>query len=149
MLELEQIACPLQEGSATTLFEQRDFALGVPGRYPLVRCPRCGLLYQNPRIRMDQLELAYPANYPPHTKDPEISRVATGLLARVRDKDKIRLAGVQVHQLERVDDSQLGLFDSAAPAGASSRRSCRGSARVACSTSAAPWDAYGPHAVGG
>ena len=34
------IACPLcGEGSATTLFEQRDFALGVPGRFPLVRCP--------------------------------------------------------------------------------------------------------------
>jgi SAM-dependent methyltransferase len=80
VLELEQIACPLcGEGSATTLFEQRDFALGVPGRYSLVRCPRCGLLYQNPRIRMDQLELAYPANYPPHTKDPEISRVARRL----------------------------------------------------------------------
>ena len=77
MLELEQIACPLcGEGSATALFEQRDFALGVPGRFPLVRCPRCGLLYQNPRIRMDQLDLAYPANYPPHTKDPEVSRAA-------------------------------------------------------------------------
>jgi len=80
VLELEQIACPLcGEGSATTLFEQRDFALGVPGRYALVRCPGCGLLYQNPRIRMDQLDLAYPANYPPHSKDPDISRVARRL----------------------------------------------------------------------
>ena len=44
---------------------------------------------------------------------PEISRVATQLLSKVNDKEKIRLAGVQVHQLERGDDSQLGLFETA------------------------------------
>jgi hypothetical protein len=44
---------------------------------------------------------------------PEISRIATSLLARVGDPDKIRLAGVQVHQLERPDLTQLGLFEGA------------------------------------
>jgi DNA polymerase-4 len=44
---------------------------------------------------------------------PEISRIATQLLLRVGNQDKIRLAGVQVHQLERADAAQLGLFDSA------------------------------------
>jgi DNA polymerase-4 len=44
---------------------------------------------------------------------PEISRVATQLLSKVGGKEKIRLAGVQVHQLERADNSQLGLFESA------------------------------------
>jgi DNA polymerase IV len=43
---------------------------------------------------------------------PEISRVALALLAKVDGKDKIRLAGVQVHQLERADDTQFGLFES-------------------------------------
>src|SRR5208282_4960622 len=43
---------------------------------------------------------------------PEISRLATQLLSKVVGKEKIRLAGVQVHQLERADTSQLGLFDS-------------------------------------
>ena len=43
---------------------------------------------------------------------PEISRVALALLAKVDGKDKIRLAGVQVHQLERADDAQFGLFGS-------------------------------------
>src|SRR5262245_64110250 len=33
---------------------------------------------------MDQLELAYPANYPPHAKDPEISRAARRLDAASR-----------------------------------------------------------------
>jgi DNA polymerase-4 len=44
---------------------------------------------------------------------PEISRVATGLLSKAGTRDKIRLAGVQVHQLERADGAQLGLFESA------------------------------------
>src|SRR5208283_3727927 len=44
---------------------------------------------------------------------PEISRVATQLLSKVGGKEKIRLAGVQVHQLERADSAQLGLFESA------------------------------------
>jgi DNA polymerase IV len=65
------------------------------GRYPLVT---------------RSFSLEHPTN-----DGPEISQVAIHLLSRVRDKDKIRLAGVQVHQLERVDDSQLGLFDAAAP----------------------------------
>ena len=43
---------------------------------------------------------------------PEISRVATQLLSKVGGNDKIRLVGVQVHQLERADGAQLGLFDT-------------------------------------
>jgi hypothetical protein len=139
VLELEVIACPLcGEGSATTLFEQRDFALGVPGRFSLVRCPRCGLLYQNPRIRMDQLDLAYPANYPPHTKDPEVSRVARRLgpggPARARS-DSATVISI------RASSRWPRGCAASSPAGASSRRSCRGWARAACSTSAAPWGA--------
>ena len=40
-----------------------------------------------------------------------IARSAIALLERVTDPDKIRLAGIQAHNLERVDASQLGLFD--------------------------------------
>ncbi len=42
----------------------------------------------------------------------EISRVAIELLRRIREKEKIRLAGVQVHNLERTETRQLGLFDA-------------------------------------
>jgi DNA polymerase-4 len=40
-----------------------------------------------------------------------IARSAIALLDRITDPDKIRLAGIQAHNLERVDASQLGLFD--------------------------------------
>ncbi len=35
------------------------------------------------------------------------------ITSKVGEEDCIRLAGVQVHQLERADNSQLGLFESA------------------------------------
>lgn len=41
----------------------------------------------------------------------EISRLAIELRSKVKEKDLIRLAGVQVHNLERAQLKQLGLFD--------------------------------------
>lgn len=52
----------------------------------------------------------------------EITRIAIGLLARIREKQKIRLAGVQVHNLERSEARQLGLFEAAAGSEAKSAR---------------------------
>jgi DNA polymerase-4 len=42
-----------------------------------------------------------------------IARYAIHLLERVPNLDKVRLAGIQVHQLERKNEMQLALFDSA------------------------------------
>ena len=75
-LELEAIACPLCGASrAVEVCVERDLALGVPGRFPLARCEACGLLYQNPRVRRDQLARMYPADYPPHAREPELGGV--------------------------------------------------------------------------
>lgn len=74
-LDLETIACPLCGATrAVELCVERDLALGVPGRFPLARCEGCGLLYQNPRVRRDQLDRMYPDDYPPHARDPDVSR---------------------------------------------------------------------------
>jgi SAM-dependent methyltransferase len=75
ILALEEIACPLCGApDATRLCVERDLALGIPGHFPLARCERCGLLYQNPRVRRDQLDRMYPADYPPHARDPDPGR---------------------------------------------------------------------------
>ena len=42
----------------------------------------------------------------------EISRLAIELIAKVKEMDRIRLAGVQVHNLERAEAMQYGLFDA-------------------------------------
>jgi len=76
VLELEAIPCPLCGApDATLLCTEHDVALGVPGRFSLARCEGCGLLYQNPRVRRDQLDRMYPADYPPHARDPDLGRV--------------------------------------------------------------------------
>jgi DNA polymerase IV len=51
-----------------------------------------------------------------------IAKLAIALVARVTDREKVRLAGIQVHNLERADLSQLGLFDSPAGGAAKSAR---------------------------
>jgi SAM-dependent methyltransferase len=75
-LELEPVPCPLCGGrDVATLAWLRDVALGVPGTFSLARCRDCGLLHQNPRVRDDQLERAYPDDYPPHTRDADMPRM--------------------------------------------------------------------------
>jgi SAM-dependent methyltransferase len=84
-LALEPIACPLCGAPrATALCAERDLALGVPGRFTLARCEACGLLYQNPRVRRDELDRMYPDDYPPHAREPDRERVARAHSAAVR-----------------------------------------------------------------
>jgi len=74
-LELELVACPLCGATAYSARARlRDVALGVPGEFHLATCDACGLLYQNPRVRTDQLGLIYPDHYGPHARDPELSK---------------------------------------------------------------------------
>ncbi len=71
---LEVTPCPLCGATAfTTRGRVRDLALGIPGEFHLATCDGCGLLYQNPRVRTDQLGLIYPDGYGPHSHDPELS----------------------------------------------------------------------------
>jgi len=51
-----------------------------------------------------------------------IAKLAIALLVRITEREKVRLAGVQVHNLERADAAQLGLFDFSAGAAARSAR---------------------------
>jgi DNA polymerase IV len=51
-----------------------------------------------------------------------IAQLAIASVARVVYEEKVRLAGIQVHNLERADLSQLGLFDSPPGAAAKSTR---------------------------
>ena len=51
-----------------------------------------------------------------------IARIAIGLIPRVKMDDKARLAGIQAHQLERSDETQLGLFDISSEAASRASR---------------------------
>jgi SAM-dependent methyltransferase len=74
-LALERISCPLCGAArATPLWQEPDVVLGVPGRFAVARCADCGLLYQNPRVRVDDLPRLYPAHYSPYTRNPDGER---------------------------------------------------------------------------
>lgn len=61
---LEEVACPTCAASdATLLLESRDPLYGQPGRYRLVRCNACALVYVNPRPTPDALGIHYPDDY--------------------------------------------------------------------------------------
>ena len=47
-----------------------DLLLDRPGDFQLVRCRRCGLIYQNPRLSPDELSAHYPPDYQPYKTDP-------------------------------------------------------------------------------
>ena len=48
--------------------EGPDLLLGKPGRFRLVRCRHCGLIYQNPMLSFAELSAHYPHNYLPYKK---------------------------------------------------------------------------------
>ncbi|MEX2145899.1 MAG: class I SAM-dependent methyltransferase [Candidatus Rokuibacteriota bacterium] len=90
-LALEPITCPLCGAAhATPLWQERDVALGVPGLFPVARCGDCGLLYQNPRVRIDDMTRMYPADYPPHARNPDVARaLADGAAVRTVLADRL------------------------------------------------------------
>jgi SAM-dependent methyltransferase len=67
VLPLVDRRCPLCDSAhATAVWTTADRAFGVPGRYRVVQCRSCRFLYQNPRVRDEDLAACYPDHYPRH-----------------------------------------------------------------------------------
>lgn len=56
--------CGIRESEV--LFEGTDLLLGLPGKFRMVRCSKCGLFRQDPRLTWESLETYYPQNYSPY-----------------------------------------------------------------------------------
>jgi SAM-dependent methyltransferase len=70
-------------GDADPVWATPDRAFAVPGFYTVVRCRRCGLLYQRPRVRDEHLAACYPDHYPRH-QEPSPRVPFKGSAARQR-----------------------------------------------------------------
>jgi len=67
-IEFEQVTCNLcGSPDFETYLEREDLYTLLPGKFRLVRCRQCGLVYQNPRPAPPSFELIYPAEYGPYT----------------------------------------------------------------------------------
>ena len=74
---LRHVTCPLcGADDAVPVVRGRDRWHGLPGRFRMVRCCRCGLCYQDPQPTPEALHLCYPADYQAYR--PREGRRATG-----------------------------------------------------------------------
>jgi SAM-dependent methyltransferase len=64
MLVWEEVACNwCGEVETEFLFKGHDLLQGLPGKFRMVRCTKCGLLRQNPRLKWESLKDYYSDNY--------------------------------------------------------------------------------------
>jgi SAM-dependent methyltransferase len=91
-------------GESSPLWSTPDRAFAVPGVYAVVRCRRCGFLYQRPRVRDERLADCYPDHYPRH-QEPSPRLALAGSPARVRAARHALAAGLGYESLrdDRVD----------------------------------------------
>lgn len=97
--ELEEVACPTCAATdATHVLESRDALYRQPGRYNLVRCANCSLVYVNPRPTPAALGVHYPDDYMCYKAPEDEHPLVRGMSeASARDWAKKRLL-----RLERV-----------------------------------------------
>lgn len=61
---LEKTTCLLCGSTQSTPYQEgADYFMRLPGTFYLVRCVSCGLLYQNPRPSLDEIDHYYPNQY--------------------------------------------------------------------------------------
>jgi SAM-dependent methyltransferase len=90
----EAVACYLCGGTVCTpLVTAQDDYTGKPGRFRFVRCSGCGLAYQTPRLRLENVKAYYDDEYIAHRKKTDWG-LLTPLYRRAmerHDRDKERL----------------------------------------------------------
>ena len=84
---LESVACYYCGGLACSPFETaQDDLTGRPGNFTFVTCNGCGLVYQNPRIELQEIKTYYDDEYIAHRKKAD-----WGILTRFFDATMDRL----------------------------------------------------------
>ena len=81
-MEVEFARCALCNSDNTKkLFEGKDFLHSLPGRFRVVQCKNCGLVYVNPRPSQEKIKPFYPKEYSAHQR----FEAKRSLLRRTKD----------------------------------------------------------------
>ena len=78
--------------------EGEDDLTGTPGRFTFVRCDDCGLVYQNPRLTLEQIRPYYDSEYIAHQPHERWGLLAPLFRAAMGSLDRAKLRLVQRHQ---------------------------------------------------
>jgi len=90
----ENVSCYLCGDSQSDCFlTGEDDLTGMPGRFTFVRCRSCGMIYQNPRLSIDDVKPFYTEDYIAHRKNRKLGTLTPlyNWAMGKHDRDKIRL----------------------------------------------------------
>jgi SAM-dependent methyltransferase len=89
-----------------------DDLTGRPGRFSFVRCNRCDLIYQSPRLTIEQIKPFYDDEYLAHRKRTDWGLLSPLFAAAMNslDREKLRIVGryVQLRPTSKVLDVGCG-----------------------------------------
>jgi SAM-dependent methyltransferase len=69
---MKPVKCNLcGQANAKVITQGGDLLLNKAGDFKLVECRHCGLIYQNPKLTLEELPQYYPDTYQPYLKNPE------------------------------------------------------------------------------
>ena len=111
--DFETVACYSCGSDAGTPFiTGEDDLTGKPGRFHFVRCTRCGLVYQNPRLNVERIKDYYDDEYIAHRKKTSWG-ILTPLYSRAmenhdRRKDRLMSKHVKLDRGSEVLDVGCG-----------------------------------------
>lgn len=84
--DFERVSCySCGADVGTSFIVGEDDLTGKPGRFSFVRCTRCGLVYQNPRLHVERIKDYYDDEYIAHRKKTNWG-ILTPLYRRAMDK---------------------------------------------------------------
>ncbi len=93
---MQSVVCNYCQSSETHLVNRgADLQLGRAGDYQLVRCCRCGLIYQNPRLTIEELPQHYPDQYLSYPTDLDHDQA---MLERADRRNGMKRRCVRVEQ---------------------------------------------------
>jgi len=106
---METVPCNLcASTNQELLYEGQDWSYGSPGRFRMVRCPQCGLIFLNPRPGPEEIGEYYPDDYEPYLRSVHASGSALqDLIQRVRLRSRVRVV-TQLVQNGRLLDVGCG-----------------------------------------
>jgi hypothetical protein len=89
---LEPVACLACGGTQATHFiSGEDDLTGKPGRFTFVKCASCGLVYQNPRLSLEQIRKYYDDDYIAHQPHRRWGLLAPLFRAAIGSLDRAKL----------------------------------------------------------